>query len=256
MSALPFVVLVAVYLAAAFFRNQANPDDKLLPTISKMADAVYRLACVPDERTGSYLLWTDTWASLKRIGLGISLSAVTGLFLGLNIGMLPGFRCLSLNFITFISNIPVLSTLPILFIVFGIDETAKVMLIFLGTFTTITRDINLTVQAVPQEQIIKALTLGASQRGVMYRIILPQIMPRLIENIRLSLGPAWLFLLAAEMIASTDGLGYRIFLVRRYLSMDIIIPYVLWITFIAYAVDFALRKWVVFQYPWYNVQKQ
>ena len=54
---------------------------------------------------------------------------------------------------------------------------------------------------------------------------------------RLSLGPAWLFLIAAEAIASTDGLGYRIFLVRRYLSMDVILPYVAWITLLAWLTD-------------------
>jgi NitT/TauT family transport system permease protein len=62
---------------------------------------------------------------------------------------------------------------------------------------------------------------------VVYRVILPQVMPRLLDAVRISLGAAWLFLIAAEAIASTDGLGYRIFLVRRYLAMDVIIPCVL-----------------------------
>jgi NitT/TauT family transport system permease protein len=59
----------------------------------------------------------------------------------------------------------------------------------------------------------------------------------------LSLGPAWLFLIAAEAIAATEGLGYRIFLVRRYLAMDIILPYVAWITLLAYTSDWVLR-WI------------
>ena len=66
------------------------------------------------------------------------------------------------------------------------------------------------------------------------------IMPRLIEGVRLSLGPAFLFLISAEAIAADTGLGYRIFLVRRYLSMDVILPYVAWITLLAYLMDFAL----------------
>ena len=52
----------------------------------------------------------------------------------------------------------------------------------------------------------------------------PQMWPRLIDALRLTLGPAWLFLIAAEAIASTDGLGFQIFLVRRYLAMDVILP--------------------------------
>jgi NitT/TauT family transport system permease protein len=58
---------------------------------------------------------------------------------------------------------------------------------------------------------------------------------------RLSMGSAWLFLIAAEAIASTEGLGYRIFLVRRYLAMDVILPYVVWITLLAVLTDLALR---------------
>ncbi|OQX23793.1 MAG: lipid kinase, partial [Desulfobacteraceae bacterium IS3] len=139
-----------------------------------------------------------------------------------------------------------------LFITFGVGELGKVTLIFLGTFPLITRDIYLSVTKIPQETIVKALTLGASQPGVVYRVVCPQIFPRLIETVRLSLGGGWLFLIASEAIAAENGLGYRIFLVRRYLSMDVIIVYVLWITFLAFIVDFLLRKWVALRYPWYS----
>jgi NitT/TauT family transport system permease protein len=80
-------------------------------------------------------------------------------------------------------------------------------------------------------------------------------MPRLIDAVRLSLGTAWLFLIAAEAIASTDGLGYRIFLVRRYMSMDIILPYVAWITLLAFATDWLLLRLSRFIYPWYHTEK-
>jgi NitT/TauT family transport system permease protein len=78
-------------------------------------------------------------------------------------------------------------------------------------------------------------------------------MPRLIDSVRLGLGPAWLFLIAAEAIASTEGLGYRIFLVRRYLAMDVILPYVLWITILAIIIDQCLRLINRRLFPWYNV---
>ena len=79
--------------------------------------------------------------------------------------------------------------------------------------------------------------------------------PRLIDAVRLSLGAAWLFLIAAEAIASTEGLGYRIFLVRRYLSMDVILPYVAWITLLAFATDYALRLLSRWAFPWYRVAR-
>jgi NitT/TauT family transport system permease protein len=165
---------------------------------------------------------------------------------------LPGVRCVGLAFTTFIANIPPLAILPILFISFGVDELGKTMLIFLGTAPLITRDIYLATGRIPRENIVKALTLGASQAGVIYRIVYPQVIPRLIDTVRLSLGAAWLFLIASEAIASQNGLGYRIFLVRRYLSMDMIIVYVVWITLLAYAFDYGLRQLVAYRYPWYN----
>ena len=89
--------------------------------------------------------------------------------------------------------------------------------------------------SMPREQIVKAQTLGASTWQIAIRVVLPQIMPRLIDAVRLSLGPAWLFLISAEAIAADVGLGYRIFLVRRYLAMDVILPYVAWITLLAFS---------------------
>jgi len=79
-------------------------------------------------------------------------------------------------------------------------------------------------------------------------------MPRLIGAVRLSLGPAWLFLIAAEAIAATEGQGYRIFLERRYLAMDVIRPYVVWITLLAFAIDFLLRRYSQWRYPWFHQQ--
>ena len=217
-----------------------------------MGDAVQKIAFTEDKRTGKYLMLQDTVSSLRRLLIGVSLAALTGLLLGLNLGLFPGFNAMFNPFITFISMVPPLAILPILFISFGVDELAKIMLIFIGVFPLVTRDIRLTVNKMPREQITKAATLGATQLQLAYKILLPQILPRLIEAIRLTLGAAWLFLIAAEAIASSDGLGYRIFLVRRYLAMDIILPYVLWITFLGFSFDMLLKLSLKWFFPWYS----
>lgn len=249
---LPFVVLLGIYMVASHIRHAENPNDKLLPTLSQIGKAAERMALNRDARTGNILLWSDTLVSVKRIAAGVLAAALAGLILGLNMGMLPGVRHLGLTFITFIAHIPPLAILPILFISFGVDEFGKIALIFLGTFPLITRDVYFAVSKIPPEMIVKALTLGASQWGVAYRVIFPQVLPRLIETVRLCLGAAWLFLIAAEAIASQDGLGYRIFLVRRYLSMDVIILYVAWITVLAASVDLLLKLVVSRWFPWYH----
>ena len=127
----------------------------------------------------------------------------------------------------------------------GISKIALigvVALIVIGVAPFMIRDVAGHIAALPREQVIKALTLGANSWGVILRVALPQAMPRVIEALRLSLGPAWVFLISAEAIAADVGLGYRIFLVRRYLAMDVILPYVAWIAILAVVMDFALSR--------------
>lgn len=249
---IPFLVLLGLYLYSSQERLAENSQDKLLPSLGQMVDAIHLMAFEPDKRSGDFLLLVDTLASLRRLAIGVGLSALVGLFLGLGTGLFQGFAALFTPFVTFIAIIPPLAILPILFITFGVDELAKIMLIFIGTFPLITRDIYNSTRSLPIELLTKSFTLGASDLQLAFRIVLPQMIPRLLETVRLSLGGAWLFLIAAEAIASSDGLGYRIFLVRRYLAMDIIIPYVLWITFLGFSLDWLLQKYGRWRYPWYS----
>jgi NitT/TauT family transport system permease protein len=247
---LPFILIAIIYVIGSAERRAANPDDKLLPPVSEMVETSKRLVAEPDRRSGDYLLWTDTTASLQRLALGLSISALAGLTLGVAIGLLPvagaGFGTL----VAVLSMIPPMAVLPILFIVFGLGELSKVVLIIIGITPMLVRDISLEVAGMPREQLIKAQTLGASTWQVAIRVVLPQIMPRLIKGLRLMIGPAFLFLISAEAIAADAGLGYRIFLVRRYLSMDVILPYVAWITLLAYLLDLALVLIGRRAFPW------
>src|SRR5271165_762120 len=241
LSMLPFLLVLSAYLYYSHARLAENPGDKLLPAASTIAATVHRYAFEEDERSGEYLWWTDTGASLRRLAAALAISSGLGLALGLAIGVLPYLRAAIAPFVAALSLIPPLAILPILFIVVGLGELAKVTLIVIGVAPVIVRDLAMRAAELPNEQIIKAQTLGASTWQLVLRVVLPQLWPRLIDALRLCLGSAWLFLIAAEAIASTEGLGYRIFLVRRYLAMDVILPYVAWITVLAFAMDWSLK---------------
>jgi NitT/TauT family transport system permease protein len=247
---LPFILVLCAYLYYSHARLIDNPGDKLLPAPATIASTVHEYAFEEDERTGEYLFWVDTWASLKRLATGLLVSAAVGLSLGLAIGVLPYLRVTIAPFVAALSLIPPLAILPILFIVVGLGELAKVTLIIIGVAPLIVRDLAMRTAELPSEQIIKAQTLGASSWQLVVRVVLPQMWPRLIDALRLSLGSAWLFLIAAEAIASTEGLGYRIFLVRRYLAMDVILPYVAWITLLSFTMDWLLRVLRAKAFPW------
>ena len=238
---LPFVVLLVLYVFASQMRLADNPDDKLLPSPATIATTFHNYAFEEDRRSGNVLFWVDTWASLKRIGAALAISATLAMLLAVGIGVVPRLRALLSPLLSTVAMIPPLAILPVLFIVLGLEETAKISLIVIGIAPCIARDLALRVGELPKEQIIKAQTLGASTWQLVVRVVLPQLWPRLIDSLRLSMGSAWLFLIAAEAIASTEGLGYRIFLVRRYLAMDVILPYVVWITLLAVLSDFGLR---------------
>lgn len=252
---IPFLLVLLLYQISSDIRKAENEQDRLLPSFTEIAAGIDRMAFEPSQRTGEYLFWEDTRSSLTRLAIGIAIAAFVGLLVGLAAGSIPIVAAPLSPLITAISLVPPMAILPILFIVFGLGELSKVMLIVIGVCPFLIRDMLQRVQEIPKEQLVKAQTLGGDSWQIILRVILPQILPRLFDAVRLSLGAAWLFLIAAEAIASTDGLGYRIFLVRRYMSMDVILPYVVWITFLAFMIDWCLLKISKALFPWYFAEK-
>jgi len=248
---LPFLLILAAYLVASADRLAANPNDKLLRGFGAIADAFWRMASEPSGRTGELLLWADTGASLVRLAWGLGIAGAIGLAFGVANGVLPLVRAGLSPLFAGLSLIPPMAILPILFIVFGLGEVSKVALIVIGIAPVIVRDLQARTLELPQELLIKAQTLGANSWTLVLRVVLPQVLPRLLDALRLSLGAAWLFLIAAEAIAASEGLGYRIFLMRRYLSMDVILPYVAWITLLAFIIDWSLRTLQRRAFPWF-----
>ena len=248
--AIPIIIALVAYAVLSAARAEANPNDKVLPTFLAMARAALRLFTETDPRTGQVTAMADTAASLWRLGVGIGIATLSTLVIGIALGVVPLVRAALGPIITVIAVIPPIAVLPILFIALGLGEASKIALIAVGIAPYMIRDLASHVAGLPAEQFIKAQTLGASTWQLTLRVALPQALPRLIESLRLSMGPAWVFLISAEAIASDVGLGYRIFLVRRYLSMDIILPYVAWISLLAILTDWALLTLSRKAFPW------
>jgi NitT/TauT family transport system permease protein len=250
LGALPFIGILLIYVMASNARLAIEPNDKLMPSLASFFATMSRLATKTDIASGEVLLWWDTSLSLVRLGLGLGIAALIGLVCGILIGFIPQLRATFEPVLAALSLVPPLAVLPILFIVFGLGEVSKIVLIVFGVAPFIVRDVVLRVTEIPREQIIKAQTLGGSTWQMIIHVVLPQVLPRLIDSVRLSLGAAWLFVIAAEAITAEGGLGYRIFLVRRYLAMDVILPYVAWITLLAFIMDWALRHLSLAAFPW------
>jgi NitT/TauT family transport system permease protein len=259
-----FAVGIAAYFAVSHARHRENSEDRVMPTIMQMAQGMFDAALKPAEddeaqaaganiaqRFFGSMLWKDTKATSRRFVYSMLL-LIPAVLLGLHMGLFPYVGVLCLRFVLFFDKIVALSLLPILFIAFGIDELSKVMLIVIGVAPTVILDTFNLTRSVPPEQVVKAFTLGARDFDVAYRVVLKQIMPRVLNSIRLNLKAVMLFLFAGEMIASTDGLAYRIALLRRHMGMDVIIPYVLWVALLLFLVDWGMRFANRKLHPWFN----
>jgi NitT/TauT family transport system permease protein len=260
-----FALGIGVYLYIAHSRHLENPEDRVIPTVKQMVSGMYDAAMKPAEddeqvmatnasaveRFFGSMLWKDTKATSRRFVLSMVL-LIPAVILGLHMGLFPYVGVFFLRFVLFFDKIVALSLLPILFIAFGIDELSKIMLIVIGVTPTVILDTFNLTRGVPAEQVVKAFTLGAGDFDVAYRVVLKQLMPRVLNSIRLNLKAVMLFLFAGEMIASTDGLAYRIALLRRHMGMDVIIPYVLWVALLLFLVDLSMRFMNRKLHPWFR----
>ncbi len=249
LGAAPLVSLVVVYGVLSYRRHLDNPMDRLMPTLAQLAAGLVEITA-PDRRTGEVWLWVDTRASLLRLAQGMGAGVGVAVVLGVLMGIFSTLRALLSPLTTTLAKVPPLALLPIVFIFLGVDETSKIVLVALGIAPTLTNDVTLAAVAVPREMVVKGYTLGASTAEVVIKVILPQIMPRILDSIRLTIGPAWIFLIASEAISAESGLGYRIYVVQRQLAMNVILPYVAWIALLGVAMDLLLQLASRWLYPW------
>jgi len=252
LGSLPFLLMFFGYWAASASYLADNPDGKLLPSYMQMAERLWILATQEDRRSGDVILWLDMGSSLKRLLTAIIAAGCVGIMLGIITAFYPIWRYTLTPFVTFFSNLPIISLIAILMIFFGMDELFKFVLIFLATVFIVTRDVQNSALKVPNEMITKTLSLGASQTGTVFRVMLPRLMPDALKAIKFVLGTAWVYTLAAEIIRSPDGIGMRLVFAKRLVDMELIIPYVMVVTLMAFALNALVDLWIRVVYPWYQ----
>jgi NitT/TauT family transport system permease protein len=260
-----FVVCIGLYMQTSIRRHRENAEDRVVPSLTQLTAGIHASVLEPAEeddyiaaddaskweRFRHSMIVKDTVSSGRRFLISLAL-LIPAVVLALHIGLYPWFGAFFMRFVLFFDKIVALSLLPILFIVFGIDEWSKIALIVIGVAPTMILDVTQMVKAVPQEQIVKAFTLDANNFDVAYRVVSRQIMPQVINSLRLNLKPMMLFLFAGEMIAASDGLAYRIAIMRRHMGMDVILPYVLWVALLLFLIDFSLRTLNRRMHPWFQ----
>jgi NitT/TauT family transport system permease protein len=193
------------------------------------------------DMAASGTLWTDLTASLGRIGLGFVLAVLISVPLGFTMGALPWAQALLEPVIGLLRYLPASAFIPLLIIWLGIGEASKVALLVLGVVffnTLMTADV---VRQVPRRLLEVSATLGAGRLRVASRVVLPYALPGMIDAMRVNAAAAWNFVVVAELIAATSGLGYRITRAQRFLQTDRIFAILVVIGLIGLTIDVTLR---------------
>lgn len=249
---LPFLFVAVFYIHGSVKRHQENPKDKVLPNVTQLIEGAKEVVRYDPDIEGRMIL-IDTLISLKRLFLALFFATCLSLFFGVNMGAFRPIESLSYPFISLLAKMNPLTLLPILFILLGVvGEAPKITLIVLGVFPTMTMDIYMRAKELPRQILIKAYSLGASSMEVAYKVLMGALWPKVLDALRLALGPAGVFLIAAEAISAESGLGYRIYIVQRQLNMSVILLYVFWIALIGYSLDLLIQRWIAWRYPWYK----
>lgn len=192
----------------------------------------------------------DMAISTWRVVAGWGLSALIALPLGLCIGTWRSVQALLEPLTDFIRYMPAVAFIPLVMLWVGIDEGAKVAIIFIGTFFQMVLMVAEDVRRVPMAQIEAAQTMGASTREVVEQVILPSAKPALLDTLRVTMGWAWTYLVVAELVAANSGLGFAILKAQRFLQTDKIFAGILLIGLIGLAIDQLFRLAHRKAFPW------
>ena len=188
-------------------------------------------------------LWQHFLASMFRVFSAFILACVTAIPIGIAMGMSRVVRGIFDPPLEFYRPLPPLAYLPLIIIWFGIDETPKILLIFLSCFAPLALAARSGMRSASQEQINAAYSMGASYMQVIRHVILPSAMPDILIGMRIAIGFGWTTLVAAEMVAANMGLGQMVLNASNFLRTDIVIMGIIVIGVVAYLFDLLMR-WV------------
>jgi taurine transport system permease protein len=188
-------------------------------------------------------LWQHFMASILRVTVAFWAAFLTAVPVGIAMGMSRVARGIFDPPIEFYRPLPPLAYLPLIIIWFGIDETPKVLLIYLACFAPLALAARSGMKSAQQEQINAAYSMGASYRQIIWHVILPSALPEILVGMRIAIGFGWTTLVAAEMVAANVGLGQMVLNASNFLRTDIVVMGIIVIGIVAYLFDMLMR-WV------------
>jgi NitT/TauT family transport system permease protein len=218
----------------AFVSSLGIVEPLFLPSPIEVLQAIGRL-------WSTEVLQKDIIYSIFRVFSGFALAVIISVPLGVLMGTFASIRAMMEPAIAILRYMPAPAFIPLLILYFGLGEIPKILLIFIGTLFFNTLMIMDAVKFVPKELIETTYTLGGNRKQVLLQVILPHVLPGILDASRVNMDASWNLVIVAELVAATEGLGRRISVAQRFLRTDEIFAGLLVIGLIGLTIDLLFR---------------
>lgn len=253
-----FVVLLLAYTWLSHRQHQRNPRDRTIPNWSQLGEGVLRVLNFdePDSRLSDFFtswLWIDAKATFTRHFSGLAIGVLSSIVIGLAMGCFAPLEALLLPPLSCLAKVPPTAMLAVFFVLVGTGTEFYLAMIAFGVIPTLSQSIYQSVRTdVPEELIYKAYTLGASHAELIWNVTFKQILPRIIEAVRLQVGPAMVYLIAAEYAVGSAGFGFRIKMQQRLSDMSTVYFYLVMLAAVGFFMDYSLTWLRRLLCPWFG----
>jgi len=197
----------------------------------------------------------DILVSIIRVLFGFILALIVGLPLGIFCGVFKKIEAFIETNISFLRYIAVAAFIPLAILWFGVSETEKIFLIFIGILPYIILYTSVAAANVEKEYIEVGKTFGANEWQILKKIILPRALPNIWDMARIEMGGAWALVVLAEVIAANSGLGYRLILAQRFLHTTDIFALIIIIGLVGFIIDQLFKLGYFYLFPWAEKSK-
>ena len=213
-------------------------------------DVISRFIKLFTEGFRNIALWDHVSISVYRVLSGVFYGSLVGIPLGLAMGLSSVIRGMFDPVIEFMRPIPPLALIPLVILWFGIDETAKIYLLFLASLFIMVIAARSGVSSVSVSKVHAAYMLGATKTQVLRHVIIPNAMPEIFTGWRISMGVCWGTVVAAELVAADRGLGSMIMIAKNFLQTDTVVIGIALIGLIGYSIELIMRALEKRFLPW------
>lgn len=242
LATIAFILIMAVWL---IFTSTGMVDPFFLP---RPVDVITTAASLFTQ--GDFI--NDIAITVFRVMVGFIIAAVVALPLGLLIGTYAPFAAFLEYVISFVRYLPASAFIPLFILWIGIDESEKIAVIILGSLPQLILMIATNVRNVPMSMIEVSYTLGTTKADVLWKIILPKALPDIMDTLRTVLGWAWTYVIVAELVGASSGIGYMIIQSQRMMNTANIFVGILTIGLIGMVIDILFKLFHRKYFFWNN----